>query len=248
VKDKTMSKLSRLAWVGAFLLGASSASIAATAPVLVRGTIQSVDHGTFVVRSYEGKTFHLAFNGETKFVSVVPAQLGDVQPGDFVGVGGTGSDTRPTALEVVIFPASMKGTGEGHYGWSVPAAVAAADRHQDTGTPAGAPPVQGTMTNATVASAAPASGAPPVQGTMTNATVQQAAPASGGTELTVTYAHGKTLQIDVPAGTPVVRLIPASQTILSAKAKLFTVAHQDGSGPLTAAMVAVGKGGLMPPM
>lgn len=243
-----MNSFSRMALVGALLLGASTASFAAPAPARIRGTIEAVHPSTFVVRSYEGKTVDLAFGGKTKFVSVVKAQLDDVHPGDFVGIGGTGEENHPTALEIVIFPASMKGTGEGHYGWSVPARVAAADRHEETGTPAGAPPVQGTMTNATVASAAPAPNAPPVQGTMTNASVLKAAPASGGTELTVTYSGGKTMQITVPHGTPVVRLEPASKTVLKTGAKLFVIAHQAGSGPLEAGMAAVGEDGLMPPM
>ncbi len=237
-----------IAFIGAVLLGSGVACFAAPTHVRVRGTIQSVDHGTFVVRSYEGKTVNLAFNQKTKFLSVVPAHLDDIRPGDFVGIGGTGSDSKPTALEIVIFPASMQGTGEGHYGWSVPAAVAAADRHQDAGAPAGAPPVRGTMTNATVASATSLTGAPPVQGTMTNATVQKAAPASGGKELTVTYSHGKTLKIDVPAGAPVVRFVPASQTVLASGGKSFVIADQASGGQLEAATVAVGKDGLMPPM
>ncbi|MGH7057891.1 MAG: hypothetical protein ACREFZ_08410, partial [Acetobacteraceae bacterium] len=102
------------------------------------------------MKTYSGKTADLELSGKTKFISVLPAHLTDVKSGDFVGIGATGPESKITAMEIVIFPNAMRGTGEGHYAWSVPAAVAAADRHQSASPPAGAPPVQGTMTNATV--------------------------------------------------------------------------------------------------
>ena len=148
---------------------------------------------------------------------------------------------------MVIFPNSMRGTGEGHYAWSVPAKVADADRHGAKGSSAGAPPVQGTMTNGTVASTGTSHGAPPVHGTMTNGTVAGNSSASGGKELTVRYNGGKKVQIMVPSSAPVVRLQPAHRSVLKQGAKAFAVA----SGPsskLQANVVAVGKNGMMPPM
>jgi hypothetical protein len=55
-----------------------------------------------------------------KVSSVAKASVDDIKEGDFVGIaslptaeGGDG------ALEVLIFPAAMKGTGEGSYAWDL---------------------------------------------------------------------------------------------------------------------------------
>ena len=50
----------------------------------------------------------------TRVILVVPAALTDVKPGSFVGVAalpGEGNELK--AMEVHIFPESMRGTGEG---------------------------------------------------------------------------------------------------------------------------------------
>ena len=46
------------------------------------------------------------------------AAVDDIKPGDFVGVGSMPKGSAPNdALQVMIFPASMKGTGEGNRPW-----------------------------------------------------------------------------------------------------------------------------------
>lgn len=247
-----MSKFSRAMLAGAVTLGLCGSALAAT-PVRVRGEIASVSGNSVVVHTYGGHNIGLMLEPHTHYVSVVPASLSHIKPGEFVGIGATGPRGKLTALEVVIFPASMRGTGEGHYAWSVPAAVADADRHHagpssTTGSTAGAPPVQGTMTNGTVTSAGSTPGAPPVQGTMTNGTVASQSGNSGGKELAVSYKGGK-VNIMVPAGVPVVRLVVANRSIVASGAKVFAVGRHSGSGAtLHAVIFAVGKNGLMPPM
>ena len=244
-----MAKFMGAALTGAVLMGTAWAAVAAATHVRVRGDIASVHGNTVDITSYSGKTIDLLLGPHTRYVSVVPASLSDIKKGAFVGIGATGSQNALSAMEVVIFPASMRGTGEGHYGWSVPAKVADADLHRGAASAtAGAPPVQGTMTNGTVAKAGPVTEAPAVQGTMTNGTVADQSRASGGKELTVTYKGGK-VNIVVPADVPVVRLQPAGRSIVTTGAKAFSVSIRSGSGaPLHAVVVAVGKNGLMPPM
>ena len=58
----------------------------------------------------------IALGDDTKFVSVVKASLDDVKEGTFVGAASKGENPR-TAIEVLLFPEAMRGTGEGHYGW-----------------------------------------------------------------------------------------------------------------------------------
>lgn len=244
-----MSKVVSIALVGAIAIGLSAGAMAAQQHTRIRGTIDSLHGSSMAVQPYDGHPVNLMLQPSTKFASVVPATLSDIKPGDFVGVGATGPKSTPKALEVVIFPESMRGTGEGHYAWSVPATVAHADRNEGQEGATGGPPVQGTMTNGTVATAAPASGAPPVQGTMTNGTVASNPTTAGGTELTISYNGGKKIQILVPPNAPVVRLVPATQSALTQGSKAFVVASKPaGSNELAADFVAVGKDGLMPPM
>jgi len=235
--------------------GCSAGAMAAQQNTRIRGTIESVNGDKVAIKSYDGKTVDVTLSSGTKFAAVLPSSLSDVKSGDFIGAGATGPENDLKALEVVIFPESMRGTGEGHYPWSVPAAVAGADAHRGSSeTSGGAPPVQGTMTNGTVAGSVPANGAPPVRGTMTNGTVASSAGNTGvgkpgGQELTISYDNGKKVQMLVPPTAPVVRFAPAQRSVLVPGAKAFVVASRpSGSSELTANFVAVGKNGLMPPM
>jgi hypothetical protein len=54
------------------------------------------------------------------FVAIVKATMADIKPGMFVGATGvTQPDGTQKAIEVHIFPESMRGTGEGHYDWDL---------------------------------------------------------------------------------------------------------------------------------
>lgn len=272
-----MSKFLSVACAGVAALGLTAGAMAANQKTRVHGTIASVNGRSFAVDSLNSKSVELTIGSDTKYASVVPSNLSDIKPGDFVGIGATGPDSKLAAMEVVIFPSSMRGTGEGHYAWSVPESIARADREGSaenetgTGEASGAPPVQGTMTNGTVegtsrgANAAPPvqgtmtngtitskngaeGGAPPVQGTMTNGTVaSKNAQSSGGEDVTVSYNNGQRVQIHVPSNAPVVRFVAADKSILKPGAKVFAVASGSG-GKLDAGFVAVGKNGLTPPM
>lgn len=243
-----MRSLSAAALASAAIIGLATMAVAAEQPERLRGEIRSLSGNTLNVTSYDGKPIELMLDPQTQFQSVVPAKLSDIKPGDFVGVGATGPEDNLQALEVVIFPASMRGTGEGHYGWSVPSAVADADRHAADAAP-GAPPVQGTMTNGTVVGSGGSSkAAPPVQGTMTNGTVATSRGKAGGQKLAVSYSNGQQAEISVPSGAPVVRLTPGQRSELTPGAKIFALASAGNRGASTAKSIAVGKNGLMPPM
>jgi hypothetical protein len=89
-------------------------------PVRVRGTVVSVDGSTLVVHSREGAdvSIHLADNWSV--TGVVKASMSDIKQGAFIG---TASLPRPDgslrALEVLVFPEAMRGSGEGHYPWDL---------------------------------------------------------------------------------------------------------------------------------
>ena len=140
------------------------------------------------------------------------------------------------ALELVIFPASMRGMGEGSYPW---------DKLPDT-TTAGGTAVSSTMTNGTVAATASANSAPKVASTMTNGNVASGATTSAGKQIKVSYGKGRRRSL-VPPTAPIVRFQPATRAIVVAGQNAFVIADEAG-GTLDAGFVVVGKNGVTPPM
>ncbi len=212
----------------------STAALAAPQPERVRGTIESADGTTLVLKTDDGRSTTVTLAPDTKYASVVKASLEQIKDGVFIGTATKG-DNPPTALEVVLFPEAMRGTGEGHYPW---------DEIQDT-TAGDAPKVKSAMTNGTVKATTTA--APKVKSAMTNGTVAKSAGAGGVTTLTVSYGADGSKTIAVPASAPVVTFEPADAAILKPGAKAFVIAGNE-DGKLSARRVAVGKDGLRPPM
>jgi hypothetical protein len=99
---------------------AVSPSALAAEGVRVRGTVTSLTGDTLLVKSRDGTDVSIKLTMGWKAGGIKKAQLADIKPGDFVGIaslpqaaGGDG------ALEVLIFPPAMRGTGEGSYGWDL---------------------------------------------------------------------------------------------------------------------------------
>ncbi len=200
----------------------------------VRGTIDKADAGSLTLKTEAGGTETIALTG-AKVVSVVPSSLDQIKEGTFIGTATKGENPM-TALEVVLFPDSMRGTAEGHYGWD------AITDH----TASGGSKVKSAMTNGTVK--AETSNGPKVKSAMTNGTVKADKAAAGGERtLTVTYDKDGSKQIVVPTSAPIVAFEPADNTALKPGAKVFAVVDKAG-GKTDGKLVAVGKDGLTPPM
>ncbi len=89
-------------------------------PVRVRGSIASFKGETLTVKTREGQTVSISLAPEGRVSSVARAAVSDIKPGDFVGIASLPTnDGGDGALEVLIFPAALKGTGEGSYGWDL---------------------------------------------------------------------------------------------------------------------------------
>jgi hypothetical protein len=89
-------------------------------PVRVRGTIERIESPVFVVKSRDGAELKIVLADNAVAVGVVKATLADIKAGSFVGIGAMPqSDGTQRALEVLIFPDAMRGTGEGHYPWDL---------------------------------------------------------------------------------------------------------------------------------
>jgi hypothetical protein len=96
----------------------------------VRGTIERVDGSDLTVRTTEGTERKLTITGNAVIVAVLKSSLSEIKDGTVLGSAALPQpDGTQKALEVHIFPESMRGTGEGHRPY--------------------APVPQGTMTNGT---------------------------------------------------------------------------------------------------
>jgi hypothetical protein len=94
--------------------------VSAQETVRIRGTIERIEGPVYVVKNRDGAELKLTVTDNPLFVAIVPATLADIKPGMFVGsTGMTQPDGTQTAIEVHIFPESMRGTGEGHYDWDL---------------------------------------------------------------------------------------------------------------------------------
>jgi hypothetical protein len=124
-----------LAIAGLALALAALAATAQEAPsVRVRGEIEGVEGQTLAIRTRDGQSAEVVLAEDARILAVRPSSLEAVTPGTFIGTAAVpASDGSLVALEVVVFPEAMRGTGEGHYAWDL--------------TP------ESTMTNATVESA-----------------------------------------------------------------------------------------------
>ena len=111
--------LTSLALTGLALMGAMS-SVSAQETVRIRGTIERVDGPVYVIKNRDGAEVKLTVTDPPLFVAIVKATMDDIKPGMFVGATGmTQPDGSQKAIEVHIFPESMRGTGEGHYDWDL---------------------------------------------------------------------------------------------------------------------------------
>ena len=229
-------------------MGNTSAAASATPAVnRVRGVITAIGTDALTVQTYDGKSVSVPLDAKTKVAWVVKSDLSTLKDGDFIGTATTGPDDALRAVELVIFPEAMRGTGEGQYPWDVPGAVAAAgggmsgSSAMTNGTVDG----QSAMTTGTVdGQSAMTNGTVAQQSGMTNGTVTGGAGKPGETKLSISYKGGKA-QVVVPVGTPLVRFEPAERSVLAKGQKLFAITLAGASG---ARSVAVGKDGLTPPM
>jgi len=103
--------------IALLMVAASSAyAIAQKAPIptRVRGEIEAVDGDMLTVKSRGGEDVKLHMTPDIRVVGIARISLSDIKVGSFVGTTTVpGPDGMPTAVEVHVFPESMRGTGEG---------------------------------------------------------------------------------------------------------------------------------------
>lgn len=107
--------------LGSLLLSSTLALAAEPQPARVRGTIAAVEGQTLSVTSREGPVVKIQMAPNVGLRGVKPASAGDIKAGDYVGVASAPAEggAPAGALEVLIFPAAMKGANEGSFPWDL---------------------------------------------------------------------------------------------------------------------------------
>jgi hypothetical protein len=229
IKGGYMYRLLALAIAAGCALAASNAF---AAPERVRGTVAGVSGDTLTVRTALGQNVPVTLTGNTRYLKVAPSSLNHVDPGAYIGTATKSIGDQLIALEVTIFPPSLKGTGEGHYAW---------DRLPDT-TLSGVGTAPSAMTNGTVSTV---SATTTVNSAMTNGTVSSTTGSEGAKQIVVTYKGGKQIVL-VPPTAPIVTYQLGERAELKPGAAVFINAMSHG-GMVTANAVAVGIDGVKPP-
>ncbi len=105
----------RLAAGAAGLAATGTALAQAPQAVRIRGTIDAVDAESVSLTTRAGDKVTVALAPDTVVAALVPIKLEDIKPGSFIGSAAMPqADGTQRALEVHVFPESMRGTGEGH--------------------------------------------------------------------------------------------------------------------------------------
>ncbi len=101
--------------VAAAVIGLLSVTSAVAAPVRIRGEIAAVDGKVLTIRTTSGEEVKVALADKVQVGAVERATLADIGPDAYVGAAGMPQpDGTVKALEVHIFPAALRGAGEGN--------------------------------------------------------------------------------------------------------------------------------------
>lgn len=137
----------------------------------MRGVITTVSDGSFMLQGKDGQKHKIAYNDDTGVATATPGDLNNIQKGTFIGTANVDNGGQNKALEMVIFPPSMKGTGLGDYSWDLSPSMVNKNAKTATDAQSGGSMTSGSsMTNGTVESK---SGGSMTSGSsMTNGTVE----------------------------------------------------------------------------
>lgn len=109
-------------WSAALLAGAAVAQqpVAPSAQQHVRGDVVALKGDTLELKSRSGEAVKLKLADNARVSLVGKADVGSIGDGAFVGTTAVPqADGTLRAVEVHVFPDSMRGTGEGHRPWDL---------------------------------------------------------------------------------------------------------------------------------
>jgi hypothetical protein len=193
--------------LSAFLTSSVAAQGSAPPTQRIRGDVVALEGLSLQVKSRSGDMATVKLAESYTVTAVVKIGIERVVPGSYVGIASMPqADGTQRAIEVLLFPESRRGSGEGHYPWDLQ---------------------PGSM--------------------MTNATVADVVAVDKDRRMTLKYKDGEKTVI-VPPDAPIVTFEPGERAMLKPDAHIIVTAAKQADGTLTAAGVAVGKDGLVPPM
>ena len=86
----------------------------------IRGTIDTVDAHEMHVTTRSGQKVTLKLPDDAQVTLIAPIAIDAIKPGSFIGTAAvTQPDGTLKALEIQVFPESMRGVGEGHRAWDL---------------------------------------------------------------------------------------------------------------------------------
>lgn len=112
---------------------AAFAQSPAAKPERIRGDIVSFSGNNLTVHRRSGDTVTLTLSDASKVSAVKTIQLSDIKQGSYVGAAAMpGPDGKLTATEVLVFPDTARGMGEGHYAYDLGANSSMTNANVDT--------------------------------------------------------------------------------------------------------------------
>ena len=89
-------------------------------PTRIRGTVDKLDGQNLMVKSRDGQTLTIELAANVAVITLVKKSIADIKAGDYVASTGVkGTDGKIHAIEVRIFPETLRGAGEGQYPWDL---------------------------------------------------------------------------------------------------------------------------------
>ena len=115
----------RSTYIAAAFIAVLAVPASAQAPsegtrVRVAGTVDKLDGDKLMVDTKGGQPITVVLAANAAVFGVEKRTIADIKPGDFLASGGVnGTDGKIHAVEVRIFPETLRGTGEGQRPWDV---------------------------------------------------------------------------------------------------------------------------------
>jgi hypothetical protein len=200
-------------------------------PQRVKGVIAAFDPAseTLSVNTPDHKTISVALQTATRVIYDQRRKLADIKTSDFVGVSALrGADGKLRAQQIVVFPETMRGVGEGQY-------------------PMGDPSSNRLMTNASVVNV---TGYASANGSLAlsykGATANPDGTCSGRANTAGAAGCTGTADITVAKGVPVIGIVTGDQSLLVPGAAVSVLVHAAPDGSLSCPALTVEKDGVKP--
>ena len=114
------SKIIASVVIGFLAVPAALAQAPEETRVRVAGTVDKLDGDKLMVDTKGGQPITVVLAANAAVFGVEKRTIADIKPGDFLASGGVrGTDGKIHAVEVRIFPETLRGIGEGQRPWDV---------------------------------------------------------------------------------------------------------------------------------